>query len=405
MPVEESRLRTSFAADVAAVSLIDAVPKILEVVCRTTGMGFSAVARVTDGRWIACAVRDEIAFGLEPGGELDVKTTLCDEVRSSRSVIAIDHVAEDDRYCDHHTPRMYGLQSYISVPLRLPDGEFFGTLCAIHSAPARVNNPETIHTFELFADLIGFHLSVHDRLAVSERALLDERQRAQLRDQFIAVLGHDLRNPLAAIHAGGKLLGMLPLDEKGRRIATVIQSSATRMAGLIENVLDFARGQLGDGVPVTLESHDNLAVTLEQIVSELRTAWPDRDIRTHLALEHPVTCDRARVAQLFSNLLANALTHGDPAGPVRVAASTSEHGFELTVANTGAPIPPDTMERLFQPFSRSSTHPGQQGLGLGLYIATEIARAHRGTLSASSSDEETRFTFRIPPQPSSSLSA
>ena len=90
----------AFSNDVATIGRIDAVERILEVVCRTTGMGFSAVARVTETRWIACAVRDEIAFGLKPGEELKLETTICDEIRRHGKIVAIDHVAEDPAYCD-----------------------------------------------------------------------------------------------------------------------------------------------------------------------------------------------------------------------------------------------------------------------------------------------------------------
>ena len=131
IPSPLSKLDAALAADISAVSQIDAVASILEVICRTTGMGFAAVARVTQDRWIACAVRGEIAFGLLPGGELDVKTTICDEIRDSGRAVVIDHVAESELLHDHHTPRMYGLQSYISMPIVLPNGAFFGTLCAI----------------------------------------------------------------------------------------------------------------------------------------------------------------------------------------------------------------------------------------------------------------------------------
>src|SRR5688500_6682687 len=140
--------------DVAAIGRIDAVPTILDIVCRVTGMGFAAVARVTEDRWIACSVKDEIGFGLEPGGELRVETTICHEIRQSRSAVIIDHVAEDAEWRDHHTPAMYGFQSYISMPIILPDGHFFGTLCAIDPKPASLNRPEEMarseeHTSEL----------------------------------------------------------------------------------------------------------------------------------------------------------------------------------------------------------------------------------------------------------------
>ena len=143
-------------ADVAAVARIDAVPTILEVVCRTTGMGFAAVARVTEDRWIACAVRDEIAFGLQPGGELKVETTICNEIRASRQPVIIDHVAQDVAFRGHPTPAMYGFQSYISMPIFLSGGSFFGTLCAIDPRPTRLNRPEIVGMFKLFADLIAF---------------------------------------------------------------------------------------------------------------------------------------------------------------------------------------------------------------------------------------------------------
>src|SRR6478735_4230813 len=113
-----------FQADIDAVQAIDAVPKILNIVCRKTGMGFSAVARVTENRWICCASQDEIGFGLTAGGELEVETTICHEIGQSREAVVIDHVAQDTTFCGHHTPAKYGFQSYISVPIILADGSF-----------------------------------------------------------------------------------------------------------------------------------------------------------------------------------------------------------------------------------------------------------------------------------------
>lgn len=385
----------TFAGDIDAVSRIDAVPKILEVVCRTTGMGFSAVARVTEDRWIACAVRDEIAFGLAPGGELEIRTTICDEIRHTGEPVVIDHVSEDLNFCRHPTPKMYGFQSYISVPIVRPDGRFFGTLCAIDPKPARVNTPETVGMFKLFADLIAFHLDAQERLKLSETALLDERQTAQLREQFIAVLGHDLRNPLSAVRGAAEILRMLPLDDRASQVVALIERSSARMSGLVENVLDFARGRLGEGLKLN-RTDEALQNVLEQVVEELRVAWPGREVRSEFSLAHKVNCDGARVAQMFSNLLANALTHGDRNGIVRVNARSGEGVFELSVTNSGEPIPPDKAARLFQPFTRVGEGHVGEGLGLGLYIASEIAHAHGGTLEVASSEEETRFTFRMP---------
>ncbi len=291
---------------------------------------------------------------------------------------------------------MYGFQSYISVPINLPDGRFFGTLCGIDPKPARLNTPETLGMFKLFADLIGMHLESQERMAASEAALSSERETAKLREQFIAVLGHDLRNPLAAIQSGAHVLRAMEQNQKSEQFIAIIQRSALRMAALIDNVLDFARGRLGSGLDIHRVVDSNLAAALEQIVTELKTACPARTIHEEIAINKPVFCDSARLAQMLSNLLANALTHGDPEAPIWVRARTFATSLELSVTNRGETIPPHIIRILFEPFARGIARPGQQGLGLGLYIATEIARAHQGLLEVASSKGETCFTFRMP---------
>jgi signal transduction histidine kinase len=390
-----SNLDAALTADIAAISRIDAVASVLEIVCRTTGMGFAAVARVTRDRWVACAVRDEIAFGLLPGGELDVKTTICDEIRDSGRAVIIDHVAQDEHFRDHHTPRLYGLQSYISMPIVLPDGAFFGTLCAIDPRPARLNRPEVIGMFKNFAQLIAFHLDAQARAARQDAALLDAQEAAKLREQFVAILAHDLRNPLASIDAGVSVILRRKPDAKTQSIGEQIHKSALRMASLIDDMLDFARGRLGGGFLLERNSNAPLSDHLEQVIGELRDL-SENPIEARINLAHPVNCDPKRVAQIASNLVANAMKHGASGRPIRVWASTDEKGFALTVANEGDPIDEVVAKQLFQPFFRGNSRPANQGLGLGLYIASEIARAHGGKIEVASSKEETRFTLRIP---------
>jgi GAF domain-containing protein len=268
------RVNGELQSDVAAVQSIAAVTHILDVVCRMTGMGFAAVARVTEDRWVACQLVDAIEFGLKAGGELDVETTICQEVRACQQPIVINHVAENEHYAEHPVPAMYGFQSYISMPIILPDGRFFGTLCAIDPRPARVETPEIVGMFKLFAELIGFHLAAQDALAASAADLNDERKTAEIREQFIAVLGHDLRNPLSAISAGASMLTRLNLEQNAAEIVKLMLGTVARMNGLVENMLDFARGRLGDGVQLQLESGRSLETTLQQVVSELTTIFP-----------------------------------------------------------------------------------------------------------------------------------
>jgi signal transduction histidine kinase len=208
------------------------------------------------------------------------------------------------------------------------------------------------------------------------------------------VLGHDLRNPLASIDAGMRVL--LRTEDRGRAldIASMIQKSVLRMSGLVDNLMDFARGRLGGGLTLK-RAAQRLEPVLEQVISELKVAWPDVLIEASIGIGEPIDCDAGKIGQLFSNLLANAITHGDRDKPIHVSARDFDGKFELAVTNYGAPISDKAMQSLFQPFTRGD-RPSQQGLGLGLYIASEIARAHGGTLRAVSTAEETTFVFRIP---------
>jgi signal transduction histidine kinase len=380
---------------VAAISQIAVIPSILDVACRLTGMGFAAVARVTETQWIACSVLDHISFGLKPGGELDLKSTICDEIRDHRQAVIIDNVAEDPAYCSHHTPATYGLKSYISMPIVLPDGSFFGTLCAIDPEPHRVNTPEIVQTFTLFAELIAFHLDAIRKLADAKAAADEQQSIAELREQFIAVLGHDLRNPVASIDAGATLI--LKRPHMATEIAGQIKQSAVRISNLIESVLDFARGRLGGDFPVD-KAQVALEPVLMQVASELQRTHMDRQIEISLDLMQPILCDSVRISQLFSNLLANALTHGAPSKPIIVVGGIQQDVFELSVSNGGTPIHELALSKLFQPFFRAKVRSSQEGLGLGLFICSEIAKAHGGTLDVSSTEVETCFLFCMPAQ-------
>ncbi len=127
------------------------IHQLLEELCGLTGMGFAAVACVTEERWIACQVLDQIDFGMLPGSELDISTTICDDIRKTRRAVVIDHVAEDRNWCTHPTPILYGFQSYASLPLTLKDGSFFGTLCAIDPQPRLLRRPGVIEELERLA--------------------------------------------------------------------------------------------------------------------------------------------------------------------------------------------------------------------------------------------------------------
>lgn len=386
--------------DVRAVGRLTAVPKILHAVAHLTGMRFAAVARVTESRWIACAVHDALGFGLQPGGELELETTLCNEIRQHQQPLVFGQASLHPDFATHPCPRLYGFESYISIPIIRTDGRFFGTLCALDPLPSKLDEPAAVRTLELFADLIAAQLDIEDRLQSSDDALCEAAGNARLRDQFVAVLGHDLRSPLAAMAMGVDVLREAPLPTRWSRHLDRMQRSCERMGELIGNVLDLARGQLGGGIVLHRSNGDRLLEQLTQVVSEVSSNHPTYRIDADLRIDRSCDCDENRIAQLLSNLLNNAVIHGASDAPVSVLAETGASQFLLSVRNGGHPIPEAVQQRLFEPFWRGTGEQGgaelAMGLGLGLYIATEIAKAHAGTLEVTSNETGTCFTFRMP---------
>jgi sigma-B regulation protein RsbU (phosphoserine phosphatase) len=303
-------------------------------------------------------------------------------------------------YETHLAPmlRLQGKVDEIALDLLRSDG---GKLPVIANATEKRANDGThvLTRVTLFkaVERRAFERTLVDARTKAEAAASAEHDDAVLREQFIAVLGHDLRNPLAALDAGVRMIGdRETLSDRGRFLITEMAKSVGRAAQLIDNVLDFARGRLGNGISLTRNAQEPLGPVIEQVVNEIRVASPERRIITSLAIEENVDCDRARIAQLASNLIANAVTHGAPEIEIEVSARTEGGNFILCVSNGGAPIPPAARAQLFQPFFRGAVRRSQQGLGLGLFIVNEIAKAHGGTMEVTSSDAITQFVFSMP---------
>jgi signal transduction histidine kinase len=385
------------ARAVAAIARTDAVPTLLKVLCEMTGMRVAVVARVTDKTWTVCAVKDEANFGLRPGMELAVNTTLCFDSRAWRAPIVIEHASADPRYCNHEAPKRYQIEGYVSVPIIRANGGYFGNLSALDPRPAKVADPRILSMFTEFAALIASQLD-HQMLQEQEhRALLDERAAGELREQFIAILCHDLRNPLHAVYASGDMLERRLTDPQSLAFVSRIKSNVRRMSALIDDVLDFARGRLGGGIGLELTDVDNINAGLATVVQELRDAQPECEIIAYMSVNRAVRCDLGRLQQVASNLLANALTHGLPHSPVKISARADENDLVLEVWNAGEPIPAESLSKIFEPFWRHSVSASRNGLGLGLHICSQIVRAHAGRISVTSSRKDgTQFSARLP---------
>jgi len=395
--VFELQMSNAAFSDSATIGRINVIPAILQVISETTGLRFAAVARVTEARWTALAVLDTFGFGVTVGGELEASTTLCNEIRAAQRTIVIDKASEDERYRDHPTPRLYGFESYIAVPVLRSDGSFFGTICALDPLPHALTGSAIQPMMEAFARLLSIQIESEESAQRTEIALAKEREIASLREKFIAVLGHDLRNPLFAITAGAELLAKRLTDERSRTIAEHILTSGHRATQLVRDVLDFARGRLGDGIPLNIQPCPDLDQALRHVAAELQRVHPLRVIEMDIGDLSGINCDRERICQVLSNLIANALQHGDESGPIRIRARIADDQFVLSVHNTGAPIAGPIMAQMFEPFSHSPSDAPQVGLGLGLYIAKQIALAHGGRMEVRSSSEAgTLFSLYLP---------
>ena len=384
-----------FQSDIEMLAASETVGTLLETVMLATDMRFAAVARVTTDRWVACRTVDEVNFGLSEGDEIGIDQTFCQSVRETSEKVMFNDVATDDVYRNHPIAAQFGIVSYASIPIFRSNGSFFGTLCAIDTEPRDVKHPRVVAMLEMFADIIGRSLETEERLEAQERLVEHERQMAAVQEEFVAVLGHDLRNSVAALNAGVRQLDKEPLSDKARKILPLMGTSIHRMSELIDNIMLHAKSRLGGGIRISATPDAGLEDALNHVVEEVRAAAPDHKITVDLDFDRPVSCDAARVAQAVSNLLSNAVRYADDGSEVTVRGRVSGAEAVISVANRGAPIPESLKQKLFQPYQRGDQTKGE-GLGLGLHIASSIAVAHSGQIDVTCDDGLTTFEFRLP---------
>lgn len=249
-------------------------------------------------------------------------------------------------------------------------------------------------------DMIRFNEAIDQALARSVGSYTQAIQAS--RNVFLGILGHDLRTPLGAIMLGADaLLRTDDLSARATKITSRIYTSVKRASRIVGDLLDFTRSQLGPGLPVS-KTRSDVAPALERVVEELRMVNPNATI----LLESPVSAiglyDATRLEQVFSNLIGNAVQHGDPQGAITVALTATDDTLRFTVHNTGAVIPEEVLGSIFNPLDRYSPEsPIDKGphasLGLGLFIASEIVSAHQGHVDVTSSAEAgTVFVVEIP---------
>ncbi|HXJ18646.1 MAG TPA: GAF domain-containing sensor histidine kinase [Polyangia bacterium] len=268
-------------------------------------------------------------------------------------------------------------------------GRLLGELVLYYPAPREV----TAHELEL-ARAIANHVAA----AVARfESLAELQETVHFNEMFTGILGHDLRNPLAAIITSARLAMTRDPGERLRRPLARILSSGDRMTRMIDQLLDFTRVRLGGGIPVAPVEID-LATLVRQVVDELDEANPESALRVSFSGDTMGRWDPDRLSQVFSNLVANAVRHGEPGHGVDVTVDgRPEVSIRVTVHNMGA-IPARRLPKLFEPLAGASRRPEKaQGLGLGLFITRELVRVHGGSIEVRSDEASgTTFTVTLP---------
>lgn len=373
--------------DIEAIARICAVPILLNVLCDSIGASFAAIVRTNRNGGSVCAVEHRMLSGLKAGDPFSWGLIL----RAGRH-----HSNETSGGSKSSAPPM-PTENHIYEPIVLTDGRHVGDLCAVHRRPSSELQPWMKQMFRSFSKLIGLELEKELNRGRENAALIDERAAVELREQFVAILGHDLRNPLHAISTIGVLLQQHLTDPRMIDMAARIRTSTRRMSTLIDDTLDFARVRLGGGLSVEIKEVANIEVALSAAVRELQDGHPARRITSDISVRYPVRCDVGRLQQLVSNLLSNALSHGYADSTVRFTAKSDSHYLVLEVWNDGDPLSPTIIAQLFHPFWRYNVERTREGLGLGLHICNQIARAHHGNLTVTSERHGgTTFTARLP---------
>jgi len=340
-------------------------------------------------REMLMAISEDMARPQSDAAQTDKANGLIGEVPSKIALAAAEHATS--RVIQHFTlPQLVAeFRSIRAVVLRLWS--------------TRISSDS-----EIFRETSRFHEAIDEAITASI-ARFDEKL-GKSRDIILGVLAHDLRNPLhAALISTQYLLRAKDLGDKSTKAAVRVLRSVTRMEELINDLLDYAQTRLGGGLPLNFV-HCDMAILCGDVVDEIEAAYPGRSVQSAL----PVACDgdwdASRIKQMIANLLANAMHHGSMDGPISLTVEAETAQVVIAIHNVGTPISPALQATLFRPVyvekhrHQDGLNHGSSGLGLGLYIANQIATAHGGDIGLTSGvDEGTTFKIRLPRRRSDSI--
>lgn len=325
----------------------------------------------------------------------DLGTTQSEPERAAKSK-GLGKRGDDDTAAETHAEARL-LSGYTVVQLVSEYRALRSSVLTLWAADIGDSHP--VH----LSDVTRFNEAVDQ--AVAESVARYEYMVKQSQNMFLAILGHDLRNPLGTVVTGSSfLMQAVDIPPKYILVATRMFNSGKRMSKLINDLIDFTRTHLGPGIPIRVKQGSIVAVC-EEVVNELRTFHPEKQIDLHVPPQLDAIFDEGRVAQVLSNLIGNAIQYGSADVPVTVNVSSSDCNVVIAVNNRGATIPPEKLSSVFDPMVRiaasvSADYMERTSLGIGLYISREIVHAHGGKVLLASTDADgTTFTVTMPRMP------
>ncbi len=419
--------------DVEDVANLSIVPTMLSVLCQTTGLGFAAVARVTDEHWIICSVNDSINFGLKSYDQLDVKTTLCNELKVTAQPLVIEDISTDKHYHDHITPTTYKFSAYVSIPIFRKDGRYFGSLFAIDPAPKKMNIEAVAGMLSLFGQLISVNLSTNEQIRLSEiqfnkdRAFINalevkaEERTKELRENNEALARsnkeleafadrsrHDLQEPLRKIQT----LTSMITEREGSNLSPTgldyfnrIKNAAGRMQALIKDLLTYSQADMAE--------RSFKLTNLEEIISQVKDDLNEQLAKRNAIIEVGPMCTLLLIPfqfrQLLQNLFTNSLKFAKESVPpvisiscIHVTQSAPEQPlkvpfYQIEIKDNGIGFEQQYAEKIFTLFQRLNDKVLYSGTGVGLAIVKKIVENHNGYVTASGQPGEGAvFTIYLP---------
>lgn len=431
--MNDQSLSPDIQHDIQHIQQINIIPTVLESLSTTLGLGWTAVSRVTDNQWIACSVKDELGFGLGPGDQIPFEDTFCKSVRNSGNLVVMDDAPNDETYCEHPIPKKFGFRAYLSFPITLPDGTFFGTLCGLDPESKKMNTPSVRKMFKLYSDLIGYHVYHQRELAAQLNSgevtvpeelpqhlaaqmnfissleknvvetvqdlvaqnILIERMRDDLQ-RYTSISSHQLQEPLRKIQVISSLIldrEADTLDPKSRKYFKRITKSATRMRDLIDALISYTQTAFQHGHFKSSSLEELLLKASGSLTHEIESTNATIELNGEVNLN----VNEAQFQMLLEQVIGNSIkfAHPDRDPKIIIEGRQISHDFssesvqalnrgycQVSITDNGQGFEPKSADEMFGLF-RTIPGPGSKhGSGAGLAIAKKIVENHQGFIQA-----------------------